>query len=338
MPTAIRLWRVEDEQLSPIPQQKLDLEERIENWMCQDITLVSNDLIVMGQQVPTAYGGFIDLLAIDPVGNLVILELKRDKTPRDIVAQVLDYASWVEKLTHDDILATANAFLKPKTLEQAFRDKFGAELPDVLNERHRMYVVASSLDSATERIVKYLSESHNVDINVATFSYFKTPQGEILGRSLLLDDEQVQVRAEATSKRQPPRTWEELRSFAEQRGVADLYDKALDALRPFFDGSNRTRSNVAFNGIMGEEKSRTALLGIYPEASSKEAGLAIHIYVVRFSEYFASSEKDVRNVIGEPNGKADTWDPKSTFFFDDNRLNNLVALLQKAKKKPVPNH
>ena len=54
----------------------------------------------------------------------------------------------------------------------AFREKFQAELPDVLNERHRMYIVASNLDAASERIVKYLSESHDIDINVVTFAFF----------------------------------------------------------------------------------------------------------------------------------------------------------------------
>ena len=41
---------------------------------------------------------YIDLLAIDADGNLHVLELKRDKTPRDVVAQVLDYGSWVTTL------------------------------------------------------------------------------------------------------------------------------------------------------------------------------------------------------------------------------------------------
>ncbi len=183
MPTEIRLWRIDGERPTPVEQQKLDLEARIENWIRHDVALINNDLLIIGQQVPTGYGGFIDLLCIDPVGNLVILELKKDKTPRDIVAQVLDYASWVEKLEAEEIQAIANRLLRPNTLEQAFREKFKTDLPEVLNERHRMYVVASSLDSATERIIKYLSESHKVDINAATFSYFKTQQAELLGRS-----------------------------------------------------------------------------------------------------------------------------------------------------------
>ena len=133
MPTEIRLWGIENEKPNPINRQPLDLEARIENWIRDDVGLVNKDLLVIGQQVPTAYGGLIDLLAIDAVGNVVILELKRDRTPRDIVAQVLDYASWVEKLGYDEIETIASAFLKPTTFEDAFQNQFSMGLPEVLN-------------------------------------------------------------------------------------------------------------------------------------------------------------------------------------------------------------
>lgn len=333
MPTEIRLWGIDNEHPYPIQQQKLDLEARIENWIRDDVSLVNSDLLVIGQQVPTGYGGFIDLLAIDPVGNMVILELKRDRTPRDIVAQVLDYASWVEKLGHDEIRSITKAFLKTSTLEDVFRSRFQTELPDVLNERHRMYIIASSLDSATERIVKYLSESHNVDINVATFAYFKTPTGEFLGRSLLLDDEQVQVRAETTSKRQPPRSWEELRGLAEQHGVLGLYEKALTELRPLFDGMNRTRTNVALVGIMGENKARNVIMGIYPEASSAENGLAIMLFMDRTPEYFNLSDDKLQGVLGPQAKGAQTYNPNTTFYFDEHHLSALVGVLAEAKHR-----
>ena len=47
---------------------------------------------MIGRQVDTAFGGRIDLLTIGAGGALSIVEMKRHKTPRDIVAQVLDYA------------------------------------------------------------------------------------------------------------------------------------------------------------------------------------------------------------------------------------------------------
>jgi RecB family endonuclease NucS len=67
--------------------------------------MLSDDWMLIGRQENTGLGGIIDLLAIAPDGSLVLIELKRDKTPRDVVAQSLDYASWVEKLQPEDIAA-----------------------------------------------------------------------------------------------------------------------------------------------------------------------------------------------------------------------------------------
>jgi len=329
MPTEMKLWQINGDVPAAVPQQKLDLESRLEEWLCHDISLLSANLLVIGQQVETAYGGFIDLLAVDPVGNLVVLELKRDKTPRDIVAQALDYASWVQDLGHEAISEIAKGFLKGKTLEQAFRDTFQTDLPDVLNERHRMYIVASSLDSATERIVKYLSETHDVDINVATFAYFKTEGGELLGRSLLLDEEQVQDRAQTKSKRRPNLTWEELESHAEQNGVSPLYQKALDELRPLFEGTARTQSNLSLTGVI--DGSKCSIVGVYPGASSEENGLALMIYVDRLCQYFALAEQKVQGFLGDAALDAETWDPKTTWFFDADRLASLVQFLSEAR-------
>ncbi len=40
---------------------------------------------------------------MDCEGNLAVVELKRDKTSREAVAQLLDYGSWVCDLTYDDV-------------------------------------------------------------------------------------------------------------------------------------------------------------------------------------------------------------------------------------------
>ena len=331
MPIDMKLWSIDDDEPALIPSQRLDLEARLEEWLCHDIGLVSDDLLLIGRQIETAYGGVIDLLAIDVVGNLVVLELKRDKTPRDIVAQALDYASWVQDLDHEAIEEVANAFLKPNTLEQAFKQKFHAEMPDVLNERHRIFIVAASLDPATERIVKYLSETHDVDINAAMFSYFKSGESDLLGRSLLLDDDQVNTRATTKSKRRPPRSWEELRELASEVGLVGLYDRALLDLRPLFDGVRRTRTNVAFIGCMEGGESKNAILGVYPGESSEKDGLAIMLFVDRLVEYFSVARNAVLEVCGPVAADVSTYDPNSTYFFDEDRLSRLVGLLKTSK-------
>jgi RecB family endonuclease NucS len=48
--------------------------------------------LIIGEQVQTK-SGYLDFLGIDKNGNTVIIELKRDKLPREVIAQTIDYAS-----------------------------------------------------------------------------------------------------------------------------------------------------------------------------------------------------------------------------------------------------
>jgi hypothetical protein len=87
MPQDIRLWRVgNNDQLAECGHASLNLEGRLEEWLARDISILDADLLVIGRQVETAFGGIIDIFCINHSGDLVIVELKRDKTPREITA------------------------------------------------------------------------------------------------------------------------------------------------------------------------------------------------------------------------------------------------------------
>ncbi len=320
-----------------IDQSRLDFEARLEDWLRQDIGMVNDNLLVVGQQVETAYGGFIDLLAIDPKGNLVVLELNRDRTPRDIVAQTLDYASWVKGLGLNQIEEIAADFLDDGiSLQQAFSRRFDTNLPEVLNESHRMYIVASTMDPSTERIVEYLSETYSVDINVATFAYFKTPEGEeLLGRSFLLDEEEVQRRSQTRSgptSRRRNATIQELRDMADAGGALALFDKAHDALRPLFARSVRSQSTVSFE-VRISEGIRSAI-SIVSDWSSLEAGLVMRLRDEVIAEYFDVQEDRIREVCGDEVKSIPGVNPSSLWggerLFDDDKLDNLIRLLNSA--------
>jgi hypothetical protein len=73
MPKDVRIWEVQArDRLAELKPAKLDLEERIETWLEQDISIISDDLLVIGRQVSTSFGGAIDLLCLD--SNLVPLQ------------------------------------------------------------------------------------------------------------------------------------------------------------------------------------------------------------------------------------------------------------------------
>jgi hypothetical protein len=342
MPTEIKLWKIEDNQPVSISKHKIELEAKLEDWISGDIGLISNDLLVIGRQVPTEFGGIMDVLALDYEGNLVVIELKRDKTPRDIVAQVLDYASCIESFTAEKISETAADFLGKVSLEDAFKEKFETEFPEVLNESCRIYIVAAQIDNASERIVKYLSERYGMDINIITFNFFKTPAGEILARSAFLDEDQSEGRRKSSSKRLPPKTWGEFEAMAERAGVLDIYTDAITKLRPFFDTANRTLSCVSFGCYFGDSKSRKGLLSIFPSASSAEIGLAIGIKVERLCEYFGISEDNLKTAIGDPDPEIKTRIApliatgtfrRPSYGIDSQRLERFIELLKQATKQ-----
>src|SRR5258708_23265241 len=126
-----RLYKLANGKLVSAPQGKLANENMLQNWIAEDPSLLGLDLLIIGREVVIADRGRIDLLAIDEDGNLSILELKRDRTPREIIAQVLDYASWVVTLPTRQVHEIAFGFLK-EDLAVAFIERVRAEQPDAV--------------------------------------------------------------------------------------------------------------------------------------------------------------------------------------------------------------
>ena len=107
MSTEIKTWQVIGGTLQPVNislaaagrREAEDLEE----WIASQPAIIGTGIIIIGRQVATKSGP-LDLLGIDKHGNTVVIELKRDKLPREALAQAIDYASdvagWsVEKLS-----------------------------------------------------------------------------------------------------------------------------------------------------------------------------------------------------------------------------------------------
>jgi hypothetical protein len=184
----VGLWRISaGGEPVRVTSSTIPLESQLETLIEQDPMILGEALMIIGRQVATGFGGFIDLLGIDGDGVLHVLELKRGRTPREVVAQLLDYASWVKVLSHDDVLAIYAASRQKTPFEVMFSNLFGASPPDELNVDHRLTIVAHDADPATERIVSYLS-SLTVPINVVFFRYFDDDGRRYLARTWLIDE------------------------------------------------------------------------------------------------------------------------------------------------------
>ena len=248
MPIEHAIWRVGNEP-SPLPVSRLATEQTLEGMIVQDPRILSAEWMLIGRQEVTSHAGRVDLLAIAPDGALVLIELKKDRTPREIVAQALDYASWVEGLSSEEIAQIYQRFSKGESLSEAFRKRFGTELDEEsLNQSHQIIIVAATLDSSTERIIGYLN-SRDVAINVLFFQVFANGNEQFLSRSWLIDPGETQANAAATTGRQGEsepwngetyvsfggdfRSWDEAREFGfVSAGGGSWYSRALRRLEP----------------------------------------------------------------------------------------------------------
>ncbi len=186
MPIRTAIWRVGPEP-QPLAKSSLANEQVLEDMIVAAPQMLSDEWMLIGRQEDTGFGGRIDLLAIAPDGALVLIELKRDRTPREVVAQALDYGCWVEKLRAEDVDDIYRRFKPGRSLADDFHQRFDADLDEEsLNESHQIIIVANAIDDSTERIVTYLSK-RDVSINVLCFEVFTLGDGQLFSRAWLLD-------------------------------------------------------------------------------------------------------------------------------------------------------
>lgn len=156
MPIQHSIWTVGAEPKA-LETSRLANEQTLEEMIVRDSRVLSSEWMLIGQQEVTSFGGRIDLLAIAPDGSLV---LKRDRTPREIIAQALEFIKdKISKLDWEEMQELVAGLLRAmgyKTLVSArgpdrgkdivaSPDGFGFESPRIVVEvKHRSGVMGSS--------------------------------------------------------------------------------------------------------------------------------------------------------------------------------------------------
>ncbi|MCE4608962.1 MAG: hypothetical protein F7C36_01095 [Desulfurococcales archaeon] len=189
----------------------------------------------------------------------------------------------------------ANGYLKSRgtSLEEAFRDKFGEELPEVINESHRILIVAPELDVIVEKVINYLSK-YGININAILFNYYKIKDEEYIAKITLIPESITEERR-TPSKRLREILWTE--DLLKER-LERLEDSALKArledLLEFSIKNNifyklyRSPTSPAF-GIASKDNGRLKL--------SVSFNGSIHAYIGKKSLSRYSSEDSWKNFV-----------------------------------------
>ena len=165
-------------------ETNIKLEKYLDSWLENSPgALVEEESILwIGRQTSANVEEstiYPDMLGLDFEGNLVIVELKKSKAPREVVAQLLEYAAWADELSDERIHEIAEAYLqtakKEMTLQDAFSEMFDTEMP-ALNRKLRLFIIEEEIPGAILRVCRFL-RSHSMDINCLTVSTFQTESG-----------------------------------------------------------------------------------------------------------------------------------------------------------------
>lgn len=175
-------------------EEKIDYEKSFENWLenSPDVLFdeVSNTILWIGRQETADVGDskkFPDLIGVDLYGDLIIVELKKDKAPRDVIAQILEYASWASNLNYDNLDDIFSKYCFRRNCERkSLKDEFKSIFyPDddeepifEFNRKQKMFIIAEEIPSVIIQVANYLRK-YKFDIFCVEYTVHKTEQNEI---------------------------------------------------------------------------------------------------------------------------------------------------------------
>ena len=171
MPVVSRLWEVE-EGGQTVREMELEQppEEVLEGLVEQHPEMLEEELLIIGRQMATETGP-LDLLALDGDARPVVIELKREALPRVVIAQALDYASWVSFQEEEDIEARVREYLG-RDVGDAFSERFDRPYEEMVVEDPRILIVGSDVPEPVERMIAYL-EGYGIHIDWVVVQFFK---------------------------------------------------------------------------------------------------------------------------------------------------------------------
>ena len=182
----MRVFKVEKSNLVSFIEQdfKIDNTEKIlEDWIESTPSALFGyeEVYIIGRQVTTNLNKAIDLLGLDENGNTVIVELKRGKTPRETVAQILEYVSFVEDLTYKQLEEIAIHYTGDEGLNLMESHKESFKLPDdravAFNKAQRLVIIGQDISKEVEQTSLFLNK-RGLELYCIAFKYFKSGTGE----------------------------------------------------------------------------------------------------------------------------------------------------------------
>jgi len=236
-------YNLKDDSFSSLEEvdfKSLKIMERqnIEKWVEERPDLMGEELLI----ITTEYAKFdktkerLDVLALDKQGKLVVVELKRDDSGRNVELQAIKYAAYCSTLTLEDIILERKLYLNKDGKDRAdqevsleietfIENESFEEIDDkpriiIISKEFRPEVMASVLwlrnfqiDISCIKLTPYRINDH--EIGISSYKIIPLPEAE---------DYQIRVERKESGGRHLSRTgkmytelWTELKTEIENK-------------------------------------------------------------------------------------------------------------------------
>ncbi|WP_423746634.1 DUF91 domain-containing protein [Haladaptatus sp. SPP-AMP-3] len=192
----------EKEELTHVEEKEyreLNLFERqdLQEWAIDEPRILGEDLLV----ITSEYANFedtrdrLDILALDPQGKLVVVELKRDQADATTDLQAIKYASYCATLTAEDVQKDYREFWNDRHDDSLTADDVGEKFDNFLtdsatitesgwadfdlDDKPRILLAAGSYGTEVTAPVMWLIEEYGMDITCARIQAYEH-EGRVL--------------------------------------------------------------------------------------------------------------------------------------------------------------
>ena len=175
MTTQPKMFRINPETKESQPVEevefaRLGLQERrdIQEWVANNPSILGDDLLIIGKE----FSGFdltnerLDLLAVDPDGQLVIIELKRDDSGSDAHWQAIKYASYFRQATAENLVKMLSDYGEMSEEEsfQKLIEQLNADDLNSLNHSQRIILASHRFGPEVTSAALWLNDEANRDL------------------------------------------------------------------------------------------------------------------------------------------------------------------------------
>jgi RecB family endonuclease NucS len=186
--------------------KEIDLEILLENN--PEYFFENSKILIIGRQVATNLNTFIDLIGIDELGNTVVIELKRDKTPRETLAQLIEYASFIDNLDYEQLNEIFQNYSGEEVgLEEYHQQYFENDTNQNVswNKNSKLVIIAQDITKEIKQTSLYLIKK-GIDVYCIEFKYFVNNSNiKMISSDFVVGDDEF-IRQKVKSETKLPKT------------------------------------------------------------------------------------------------------------------------------------